>query len=73
MTLLLEPLCHCYACVQGCLGQGCKPALKVAWIIDAKLRGRLLGSEMQTCVEGCLDDECKVALKVAWIIDAKLR
>ena len=61
------------SCVEGCLDDKCKVALKVAWIIDAKLRGRLLGSEMHTCVKGCLDQRCKVALKVAWIRDAKLR
>ena len=61
------------SCVEGCLDHRCKVALKVAWIRDAYLRGRLLGSWVQSCVEGCLDDECKVALKVAWIRDANLR
>ena len=60
-------------CVQGCLDQECKLALKVAWIMVANLLSRLLGSWLQTCVEGCLDQECKLSLKVAWIRGANLR
>ena len=60
-------------CVQVCVDEECKLALKVAWIMAANLRSRLLGSWLQTCVEGCLDHECKLAFKVAWIRNANLR